>query len=148
MPSYELEESNYAGPIEKDEVFEAEVTRIKEVKEPYQDKQTGADVYKVEFQFVIQDEGPHDGSTLYGKTGTKFNTHPDCKLRNWSAAILNSELPTGYVLDTDTLIGQRCRVIIGAREYQDKKTGEDKIYNFVDDVMPARDAIPAGDDTF
>lgn len=139
MAVFELEESDYAGPMEEDSIFNAEVVSVRAVVAPFKDKETGEDVHQVEFKFVIEDEGAWDGQNIFGYTSTKFNTHPDCKLRNWSQEILATELPAGYRLDTDLLVGNGCRLVIGARERE--KNGETRIVNFVKDVIRPQDAM-------
>ena len=149
MPTFELEESTFAGFIEDDEVYAARVESVRVAEKPYTDD-AGNKVKKVEFKFTLIDpDGPHDGDNLWGETTTKFNTHPDCKLRNWSQAILGQVLPAGYVLDTDVLVGQECRVIIGWKEYEDKDKPIDpatgkrpmKERNWVKEVMPTSEAM-------
>lgn len=137
MPSFELEESEYSGPIPEDTVLAAELVSCKIVEKPYVDDD-GQKVKKVEFKFVIQEEAsPWEGEHIWGETPTRFNTHPDCKLRNWTSVIANTEFPPGYRLDTDVLLGMKCRVVVGNREYE--KDGEKKIHQFVQTVLPARE---------
>lgn len=149
MPVFELEESEWAGPIEDDTVFEAEVISVKQVVAPFKDKETGADIHQMEWKFTVVEEGSKwDGTPLYGKTGVKFNTHPDCKFKNWVVAVLAAEIDKGFRLDTDTLPGNRCRIVVSAEPYVDKK-GEEKVANRVKDVMPSRDAdMPGGEEVF
>lgn len=143
MPTFELEESDYAGPMDDDSIFGAEVISVKLAEKPYhedKDDPTSPKVKKIEFKFVIQHpDSPFDGTNVWGETGTRFNSHPDCKLKNWAQEIMATEFPIGYSLNTDVLIGGHCRVIVGRREYQ--KNGEDKVANFVKDVLRSRDAM-------
>lgn len=149
MPTFELEESDYAGPIEDDTIKTAEVTKVSIETKKYREEKDDPDspfVKKVVFKFVLRDDdGPHDGTNLYGETGTRFTNHPDCKLKNWSQEILAAEFPAGYKLDTDVLVGQQCRVVIGHRTYD--KDGETKDHNFVKDVMRTADAMAYGSAT-
>lgn len=149
MATFELEESDFAGYIPDGTIKEARVVGVKVAKKPFTDDE-GKDVHKVEFKFAVSDpDGIFDGQNLWGETGTKFNTHPDCKLRNWSSAILGTELPVGYTLDTDLLIGHDCRISIELYEYEDKKAGVDpttgnkpmKQRNRVVDVFPTAAAM-------
>lgn len=78
----------------------------------------------------------HTSAGMYLAAGTVVH---NCKLANWSREILAAELPVGYRLDTDMLVSQRCRIVVGLREYQ--KDGETKQTNFVKDVMRSRDAM-------
>lgn len=153
MPSFELEEAEVIAPMEDDEIFSAEVVTVKVVEKPYRedkDDPNSPKVKKVEFKFVLEDpDGEHDGDNIWGETSTRFNSHPDNKLKNWAQEILATEFPVGYRLDTDVLIGQKCRVIIGAREWEkdvpvsaEHPTGkETRVRNFVKDVMRSRSAM-------
>lgn len=149
MATFELEESDFAGYIPDGSIKLARVVGVKVAEKPFKDDD-GKPVHKVEFKFAIIDPtGDFDGQNIWGETGTKFNTHPDCKLRNWSAAILGTELPVGYTLDTDLLMGHECRIAIELYEYEDKKAAPDpdtgekptKQRNRVIDVFPTADAM-------
>lgn len=138
MPILTLEEANYVGLIPEDEVLQARITNVSQRKKPFQ-AEDGSDIWRMEFSFVIdQPDSPFDGSRIWGDTSTHFNSHPDCKLRAWTGEILGVDLQPGFVLDTDQLAGNRCRVVVGVKKY--KKDGEDKERNFVRDVMRARES--------
>jgi hypothetical protein len=139
MATFELEESDFAGYIDDGEIKSATVASVKVVEKPYVDDETGQKVKKVEFKFVINSDDAFDTQNLWGETGVRFNTHPDCKLRNWSSAILGTELASGFRLDTDHLVGNKCRIVIGLKEYE--KDGQHKKRNFVSDVMPSAEAM-------
>jgi hypothetical protein len=79
---------------------------------------------------------------VWGETPTRFNTHPECKLRNWAQSILGQELPPGYRLDTDVLQDAETRAIIGYKEYT-KGDGTLGKRNFIKDLMPTSEAIAA-----
>jgi len=96
----------------------------------------------VNFKFKIVDDGTlseedkedYLGNWVFGNTPQEFKNHPDCKLRQWTTAILGvDELPAGFKFDTDYLIG--CVATI--RVYHNTKG--DKTYVNVADVMPAVD---------
>jgi hypothetical protein len=144
MPVFILEESNFAGPIDDDEILPARVVGIKERIKPFKDDD-GNEIKRVEFAFVIETpEGSHDGQKLWGDTSTVFSNNPNCKLFAWSQEILGQELPGGYALDTDTLVGQNCRVIVGLRKYE--KDGKEQTRNFVKDVVrPAGSNLGSAD---
>jgi hypothetical protein len=89
---------------------------------------------------------PITGVEIAEWSGHVYNLHTDtqrymadsivvhnCKLRAWSQEILNTQLEAGFVLDTDMLVGQRCRIVVGVKEYE--KDGQTKVRNFVRDVM-------------
>lgn len=128
-----LEESNYAGPIPEDSILAARVTAVAQKKQPFKEDD-GSDVYKMEFSFVIEDpNSDFDGTRIWGTTPTRFNNHPDCKLFSWTQELLVTELSAGFNLDTENLVGQRCRAVIGLREYE--QDGQTKTRNFVKDVI-------------
>ena len=139
---FELEESEYSGPIDDDTVMAAECLEIKQKEMPW-DTDAGVPDKKIEFKFVVTEDGPHQGRFLWGKTSTKFNNNPNCKLYAWSQEIAATEFPIGYKMDTDILIGQPCRVVVGYREYE--KDGMMKGINEVKDCLRSREAMAAGD---
>lgn len=142
MPTFEMEESSFSGYMPDDTIVSAVVSSVKVQEKPWIDEDTGQKVKKVVFKFQVDDaDSDHDGQTVFGETPVRFNNHPDCKLANWAREILASELPVGFRLDTDSLQGQRCRIVVGLREYQ--KDGETKQINFIKDVMRSRDAMAA-----
>lgn len=59
------------------------------------------------------------------------------KLWKWTAAALGRDIPRGYTLDTDFLIGRPVRVIVTVTPGRD---GED--YNRIGDVLPPRRTAP------
>ena len=134
MPVFELEESNYTGPIPEDEVLKASIVGIKVVTKPFKDDD-GEDVKRVEFAFVVNDPGSQwDGQKLWGDTPTRFNDHPDCRLRAWAQEALGgSELPKGFKLDTDQLVGSQVRVVVAQKTYT--KDGQEKVRNYVKDLL-------------
>lgn len=131
---FQLEESSFSY-FEDDAIALAQILTVKVAEKPYVDD-NGEKVKKVEFKVAVIDPGgAHDNSYLWGETPTRFNSHPDCKLRNWAQAILNQELPAGFQLDTDMLEDQRVRIIVGYKEYT-KGDGTPGKRNFIKDVLP------------
>jgi len=123
--------------MEDDSLYEAEVVSCSVQTKPFKDDE-GKDVKKVVFKFRIDDpNSQHDGALVWGETSTVFNTHPNNRLRQWAQAILEVELPVGYALDTDVLNGNRCRIVVGLREYKDKE-GQIQQKNFVKDLLPLK----------
>lgn len=137
----ELEESEFAGFIDDGEEFAATVTSIRLKDKPFKDPE-GNVVKSIEFRFKLISDDGHDGRDIWGETSTRFNTNPECRLKNWSEAILGMFLPPHYKLDTDTLLDQRCVVKIGKKEYEDKE-GRPKTRNWVKDVRPTAAAAKA-----
>lgn len=126
------------GPIDDDMTLEGEL-----VAEPFKEERTvrtgdkaGEKYERLIWKFIVTDEGDFEDKPIRGDTSTAFNNHPDCKFRNWAMALLGGELPVGFELDTEALVGMRGRLIIGRRDYEDKNTGEPRVYNFVKDIRP------------
>jgi hypothetical protein len=141
MPTFELEESDYSGPIDDDTLMTAEIVKISIEEKKYREEPNDPNspfVKKLVWKFVLQDpDGSHDGDTIYGETGLKFNNHPDCKLKNWAQETMATEFPLKYRLDTDILLNKQVRVVIGHRTYE--KDGQTKDHNFVKDVIRTAD---------
>lgn len=126
--------------IDEGTILEAEITKVQKIVKPFKDDD-GNPVVRVEFSFKIVDE-KYTGKFLWGETPTTFTTHPDCKMRAWVQEILAvNELAKDFKFDTDSIVGSRCRVVVGLREWADKTTGEIKQRNFVSDVIRSREAI-------
>lgn len=137
MPVISLEESAYTGPIPDDEILPVKVVAVKQTIAPWKGS-GGEDIPRFEFSFVVDDPGgAHDGTRLRQDTSTIFSTNPNCVLRNWAQEILGHELVPPFDLDTDDLIGNRCRVVIGHRDYE--RDGEQRTVNTIKDVFRAKD---------
>lgn len=136
MPVFELEESNYTGPIPEDEILRAQITGIKVVTKPFKDE-NNEEIKRVEFAFVVTQSGSqYDGQKIWGDTPTRFNDHPDCRLRAWAQEALGGgELPKGFKLDTDALVGNEVRIVVAQKKYE--KDGQDKVRNYVKDLLRA-----------
>lgn len=136
MPVVVLGESNYTGPIEADTILAARVTGVTRKKTPFFND-AGEEQWKFEFAFVVEEPGgQHDSARLWGQTTENFVNNPNCKLYAWAQEILGTELEPGFALDTDFLVGNQCRIVVGLREYE--KAGQTKTANFVADVMRAK----------
>jgi hypothetical protein len=134
---FKLEESSFAGYIDEGTQCLAQIVDIKLQEKPFKDKVTNEPVRRVNFRFRLITDDEHDGTTVFGDTSTTFNTHPECRLRAWSEAVLGRQLPANFELDTDMLLDQRCRVVIGKREFE--KEGRTETRNFVASVNPTRE---------
>lgn len=126
-----LEEAPEGGDFEiipEDSILEAEVAKVEVVTTKMTDENTGEPVKRVEFTFLIQEE-PYlsQKRRLWGSTSTKFNQHENCKLRAWVQEIMAvDQLTTGFKLDLQALVGNRCRVVVEERSWESKtKTNED-----------------------
>lgn len=135
---FELEESApLAAVIEDGEIYPARLVQTTVKERKFRDEPEP--VKRVNWRFQIESDDEQDGRDVWGETSTRFVTHPDCRLRVWSEALIGQRLPTGYRLDLDTLNDRRCRIIVGKREYQ--KDGETRFHNFVREVHPTREAF-------
>lgn len=135
---FQLEDSEFAGYMPDDDIQRVKILSVKVAEKPYKDDD-GVNVKKVEFKTVVVG-GEFSGNYVWGETPTRFNTHPDCKLRNWAQSILGQELPPGYRLDTDVLQDAEVRAVIGYKEYT-KGDGTLGKRNFIKDLMPTSEAM-------
>lgn len=153
MPVFELEESTGSGDgegfslIPDGTVADAVVTSVEVKTKPFKDDD-GKDIIRCEFAFTLKG-GEYDGRRVWGETSTKFSSHPDCRLRNWTQEIIGQELPVGFRLNTDSLVGSDCRVAIAVKKYKTRE-GVAKERNFVGDVLRTRDSVAfaAADEPF
>lgn len=136
----QLEESDFAGFIDDGQPYGATVVGVRLRDKPYKDD-AGNTVKKIEFHFKLVADDGHDGQDIWGETSTKFNSHPQCRLRAWSESILGMPLPPRFELDTDMLVDRRCIVVVGKKTYE--KDGETKNRNFVREVLPTRENAKA-----
>lgn len=145
MPVYENQEAPPQEAIPEHTILVMEIVDVKEVEKPWKDDD-GNPVNRVEFSFVVREpEGENsrfDGRKIWGETPTTFSRSDRCKLRAWAQEILSEKL--GNTLDTDILIGRRCRGVV----HQRIKKNTDQVYNFVHDVLPDRNAQPASYEAF
>jgi hypothetical protein len=120
------------GPIPDDSFLEVEILGIREAFRENKDKTEKYEKLRWRFQ-VADPESDFDGRVLFGETSRSFVCHRDCKLYAWTQQIMGYELPTGFELETDDLIGRRCIVHVGAEERKDGGG----IWNTVKDVRPS-----------
>jgi hypothetical protein len=123
-----------SGPIPDDTILVATVmaTKSRETTFPGETEPTE----RLNWKFRI-DEEPYLDKYVYGDTGVKLVNHPSCKIYGWAQATLGiNPLPLDYRFNEDDLWNRQVRVLVGAREGKDKKTNEDRIFNYVEDVLP------------
>lgn len=124
MPTFTLRAPNEdeiarEKPLPSGETFNAEVTAIDEKVLPFKTKD-GDDVTRIEFTFRILDE-PHNGKIISGEVYPEFYISDRCQLRNWAQELLQAEIGDGFSLDTDMLVGKRCRILTAGRPYTNKE---------------------------
>lgn len=123
-----------AGPIPDDTMVTAILmgTETNETTFPGESEPTT----RMKWKFRIEEE-PYLDRYVYGTSGIKIVNHPNCKIYTWAQALFNiNPLPLDYRFKQHDLWQRPCRVLIGSREGKDKKTGETRIYNYVEDVLP------------
>lgn len=149
MPTYALGDApeDYKGDVRKPftlipegEILAAKIVEIKEDVKPFTNDD-GSPVVKLAWTF--QTEYDNQERKVWGETGTDFVVHPDCKVYSWTQEALGTELPKGFVLNTDHLIGLPVRVVMGQRTYTKKNETTPRTVNFVADLMRAKGATTA-----
>lgn len=127
--------------IPEKEILAAEVLDAAVKVMPYKDKETGDEVKKVVFKFKVMDS-EYEDRWVWGETSTSFVDHPGCRLRAWVGELLGTDvLPEGFSFNTDDLLDQSCRIVIGVRSWDDKTTGVKQYRNFVADVLRPSDGL-------
>ena len=153
MPEFVLEEAKASDekkefePFEDGMVIEAEVLGVEQKTK----KIRGDELERIEFAFKIVDpQGKYNNRRVWGDTSTSFVDHPECKLRAWTQEIMGVDLPKGFKLNTDDLIGSRCRVAITTYEYQprDNPDGPKKQGARVQDVIRSKANLGLSEEPF
>lgn len=126
-------------PIPHNKVFEAEVTKVEERETPFDDKYNpGEKTKQFSFTFKVLDEGEFHDRWVWANCSTWFSDSPTCKLRQWIQAILDVDiLPSGFIVETDDLVGQHARIIVHAAP---KKSDPTVTVNWVNEVRASRGA--------
>jgi len=147
MPTYKLADTSVGEDGEK-KVYPvipdglmliAEVVSVEEKPAPWKDDD-GNEIRRVNFRFRIIQDGEWQGRSIWGDTPTTFSNNPECKLRAWSQEIFGvDQLPPGFDLDTDELVGLECQIAVGNRVVR-KGTPEQATKDYAADVFraPAR----------
>jgi hypothetical protein len=107
MATYEYQKYE---PIEPGNYL-AKIIQIEDVSGQFGDQ------HRFTFELAPDEEG--ESRTLLGWCSAKFSSKS--KLGEWVRAILfnNGEIPTGFKLDTDKLIGKSVRLLVSADEDKD-----------------------------
>lgn len=118
--------------IPDETVLEAKVAEVKIETTKMKDQVTGEPVKQVVFKFAILDEPfnqTDEGQQrfIWGRTSTKFSTHENCRLHAWVLEIMAvDELPAGFKLNLQDLVGNQCRVVAEVNTWDDKKKDPDE----------------------
>lgn len=139
MTTYTLVEQEALPVIPDGSRLNAVVERAEE-RESFFKNDDGTVRYEVSFLFKITETGEWNGTKVFGNTPTTFSTHPDCKLRAWVQEILGGDdLPVGFELNIDDLVGMPVRIVTGVRARKDKNGKVVSEKHYVQDVMAALD---------
>lgn len=156
---FTLEEAVELPPIaafDDGTILDAVVSKVSVEDAPWK-TDSGIPDKQVSFVFELPGyEVPgRDGGTftrrVFGNTSTVFSTSSKCKLRAWVTEIMAvDELPAGYRLELENLVGNPCRVLVEKNTWEDKKapiqpdgTRPWKEGNRVTDVLRAGGEAPA-----
>lgn len=150
MPTYTLrelteEEKKREKPVPGDLYLDAEVLQVNERTLPFEDDK-GNPVKALEFKFKVLDE-EYRGKWLTGEVRAEFTTSRRCQLRDWVQELFQQELQADFRLDTDMLIGKKCRVHTFVKKYTNS-AGENKEVTIVNDVLrptggPSPEQLPS-----
>lgn len=138
MPIIKLEESKGFDLLPEDTIIDVTISNI-EVS-VWTDPKTQESRKNLNWTFTINTPGEWESKRIWGNTSMVFNTNPNCKLRNWSQSILNTELDVDYQLDTDDLIGRRVRLVVGHKDGKDRD-GNPVKRQFAADLLPAKRSL-------
>jgi hypothetical protein len=119
--------------------FRMRVTDIQTEDVPYTDKKTGEakSFRKMTWWFEVTEQGKYVGRSLKGElTGpnAKLSSHPNNKFRQWAEAILDRDIPVGFQLSRDDLIGLQCKVSV---RHEKGWKDPSQVFEVVDEVVPA-----------
>ncbi len=131
-----------SGPIPDDTMLNATLLSTNVKMKQYRDEP--APVERLVWKFRIEDP-PFFDKYIWGETGVKLVSHPNCKLYTWAKAMMGIDLPVGYQFEEEDLWRRPCRVLVSAREGKNKR-GEDTTFNQVEEVLPAGPTATASDD--
>lgn len=127
-------------------LLSARVLTVNKTKMPFQDKDTGEDVYRVKWVFQVTDPGQFDGRKVDGMTSTAFVNHAECRMYQWVSSLLGGGgLPEGFVFKTEDVEGLDCEVLVEMKEKPRRDGNGMWINNSVVDVRPAENRpVPVG----
>lgn len=105
----------------------AKVVSIEENEFVYGEKT----INNLKWKFEITESGPFEGYFVWDQTSPKFTIDPASKLYEWATAILGRTFDIGEQFDTDHLINQKCKIMVGHK----KPDADGKVWMKVDEVM-------------
>jgi hypothetical protein len=143
--SSDVEEYSEREPIPDRSVFEAEILSIDLRDTPFDDEHSDVPRKKQQFNFKlnITEEGPFLNRYVWGSVGEWFSDDPRCRMTQWVRAILDTDiLPADFAFDTEDLVGEKCRVVIGSKKRATSVEGKPDMLNFVQEIRPSK-GVPA-----
>lgn len=127
--------------IPADSIVVAELDELKIKTINWTDKKTGeaksADMLEWWWRVV---EGEYEGRKVKGECNAELSNHPQNRFNNWAEATLGQEIPLGYDLEPDDLVG--LKALISVKHRQGTGNYSDRVFEEVDEVM----AYTRGDD--
>ena len=78
------------------------------------------------------------GGTIYGSCSAKLLDTPQNRLKAWIEAAFDMQLSVGFELDTDMLVGRKCKAVTGQydKRFTDPVTGAPLKGHKVVDLLP------------
>lgn len=122
-------------PIPDDTMCVATIMRTERTERTFPDSPTP--VARLKWRFRIDEPLDYRDRNVFGSTGCKVVNHPSCRIYTWAQAAFGlDKLPVDYRFRQTDLWNRRVRILVATRVGKDKSTGEERIYNYVEDVLP------------
>lgn len=124
--------------IPEDTIVRARLEELKVETFSWNDKRTGErkEAEKLIWWFEITEDGPQGlwmSRRIKGETGAKLTNHPNNRFRAWSESLLGRDIPVGFQLSTEDLVGTACKITV--RHEPDRKDPKQK-WERIDEVLP------------
>lgn len=126
--------------LPEDSIQRARLNEVKFRTFEFTDRQTGekktGEILEWWWEVTRPSAGLDDefiGRRVKGECRPKLTNRPGNKLREWAEALLDREIPVGFALDVDDLVGLEAEIVIGHRP--DKKDPAKK-WEEVTHVLP------------
>ncbi len=130
--------------LPEDSIHRARLMEIKERTFEFTDRNTGERKTSTNLEWWWEVTRPmaglgdeYVGRRVKGECRPKLTNRPGNRLREWSEAILDREIPVGFVLDLDDMVGLEAEIVIAHR--RDKKD-VNKVWEEVAGVLPCGQA--------
>lgn len=149
MPKYTMQHGEEYVTFPAESILHLKVDSI---KEQVRTKKDGSTYTRLQWVFIVQgiqvigdgsDQANYSGmidNKIFGSTTTFFSSSDRNQLKQWTEAILDiGPLQEGFELDTDLLVGRKCRGItkVWTGIQVDPGTGKVKSGHEIDHLLPA-----------